>query len=93
MVASLASQLPEERPKTVAVRRHVLWWKPQEQLVFLCNLSQFLKGKRHLSESLNERAAELLPGEAWPGGNFLPAQLLAAALLSVSCLSRKEMMR
>ena len=47
-----------------AVRRHVLWWKPLEQLGFLCNLSQFLKGKRNLTQSLNATAAILLPGGA-----------------------------
>ena len=56
-------QAPEERPKVVAVRRHVLWWRPQEQLGFLCSLSKFIEGRRHLKESLNARAAAVLPGE------------------------------
>ena len=47
----------------IAVRRHLLWWRAAEQLNFLCNLSQFLKGKRHLAERLNAQAVDVLRGE------------------------------
>ena len=56
-------QVPEERPRMIAVRRHLLWWRAVEQLNFLCNLSQFLKGKRHLAERLNAQAVDVLRGE------------------------------
>ena len=63
VVRLVVLQSPEERPKVVAVRRHVLWWRPHEQLGFLCSLSKFIEGRRHLKESLNARAAAVLPGE------------------------------
>ena len=44
----------------LAVRKHVLWLRHAKQLAFLCNLSKFVEGKKHLKDSLN---AKVLPGE------------------------------
>ena len=55
----------------VAVRRHLLWWRAPEQLSFLCNLSQFLMGKRHLAERLNTYAVDVLPGGMGGGAGFM----------------------
>jgi len=56
-------QSAKKRPTMLAVRKHVLWWRQLEQLAFLSNLSKFVEGKKHLKDSLNAKAAAVLPGE------------------------------